>query len=121
MDVADALLHIVHGPAPLVQVGGQRQDDVIERVVPLGQQPHLQFQDEEQFLEPLPAPLDAEDVLVFGAGDEFDQLVVEQEIAAEAPIRPAAGERGVVVVAVHAVAGLLVVAAGEVHRLARCR
>ena len=71
-------------------------------MIPLRQEPQLEFEDEEQFLEPLPAPLDAEDVLVFGAGDEFDQLVVVQEVAAEAPIRTAAGERGVVLVAVHA-------------------
>jgi hypothetical protein len=55
---------------------------------------------------------------VFGAGQEFDQLVVVHEIAAEATIRPAAGERGVVIFAVHAEACLLIVAPGEVHRAA---
>ena len=46
VDVADALLNIVHHLAPLIKVIGKGEDDVVERVIFLRQQPQLEFQDE---------------------------------------------------------------------------
>jgi hypothetical protein len=60
-----SLLNVVHNSAFAIQFLGKDKDDVIERMVPLGEHFELTSQDEKQMLKAVLSPLHCENIPLF--------------------------------------------------------
>src|SRR5215208_8429068 len=82
-------LDLVFGhPASFEQVLGKGQNYVVRRVVPLGQELHLEPQEPDHLLEALATALDAVDGDALLAGDVLHDGITGPEVAAESPVCP---------------------------------
>jgi hypothetical protein len=118
MDVPDTSLKIVDRPTPTIQVIGQHQNDVVEWMIPLGEDRQLLAEQSEHRLKSVATATDAEDVTMLLSGNWLRECVVGSQIAAVTSVTLAAWKRCVVCIAGYTFAARFIELPGVIHRLA---
>ena len=105
MDASPSLLEIINDLATPIQVIGEGQHDVVERVVPTGKADDLIGYQFEKCLEPLPTSADLQHVFRFLSGNEFDSGVIGPQRHPVAEVFRTSWEWRVFVVAIDSICG----------------